>query len=540
MLVKRMRLKMLYYILIGIILASLILLMPMLNLSADTQTESYDSTSSHPPFATMDSNRDSNAAQSFTAVGSHPVGGVQLLLSRQGFPGEVTVSIREWGLNGPVGEDLVSGTTDGNSLPDYYSGGPSSAEWRRINFDSILNVTHNTKYFIVIKGTNPEGHFVSWWRNNILDGWGYLGGNPSYKLSFSWINQGYDLFFRVFDDNSIPGPDSITLTSEDYSIAADGISTTILVANVVDCHGDPVEDGLWVDFTTNNGTIFGSDTTLNGIAPRLLESEPSSDIVVATIIATIDSISDAIAVFFVPEGGKDVTDSQTEIINGSGTMSNTLTGGAININASGEHIITVAEYQGNPKKETVFRVTGDFYDVHLNDSSNVNEVIIRFCPATPQTKIFYWDGLGWEIASNQIYDSGCIIVTVNNSTQPNLSDLSGLILVPGIDTVDVGIDIKPGKVPNSINLRSKGVVPVAIITSPEFDASSVDPDTVSFAGAQSVHWALKDVDKDGDLDMILHFRTQELNLSETSLEAELTGETTGSISIIGTDSVNII
>jgi len=42
----------------------------------------------------------------------------------------------------------------------------------------------------------------------------------------------------------------------------------------------------------------------------------------------------------------------------------------------------------------------------------------------------------------------------------------------------VEIDIKPGSYPNSINLDSGRVVPVAILTTPDFDASIVDPGTV--------------------------------------------------------------
>jgi hypothetical protein len=106
--------------------------------------------------------------------------------------------------------------------------------------------------------------------------------------------------------------------------------------------------------------------------------------------------------------------------------------------------------------------------------------------------------------------------------------------------VEVEIDIKPGSDPNSINLGSKGVVPVAVLTTDDFDASTVDPDTVLFAGAQPVRWTLEDVDGDGDLDLLFHFKTQELDLDEDSTEATLTGETSDEMQIEGTDMVNIV
>jgi len=106
--------------------------------------------------------------------------------------------------------------------------------------------------------------------------------------------------------------------------------------------------------------------------------------------------------------------------------------------------------------------------------------------------------------------------------------------------VEVNLDIKPGSDPNSINLKSKGVVPVAVLTTDDFDASTVDPETVVFADASPVRWTIEDVDADGDLDMLFHFKMQELNLDETSSEATLTGTTDDGISIKGTDSVNIV
>ena len=108
-------------------------------------------------------------------------------------------------------------------------------------------------------------------------------------------------------------------------------------------------------------------------------------------------------------------------------------------------------------------------------------------------------------------------------------------------TTSVKIDIKPGSDPNSINLKSKGVVPVALLTDESFDATSVDPKTVLFAGANPVRWTVEDVDGDGDLDMLFHFRTQTLNLDGKSTKATLAGNIAGSGQPIqGTDTVRIV
>lgn len=104
----------------------------------------------------------------------------------------------------------------------------------------------------------------------------------------------------------------------------------------------------------------------------------------------------------------------------------------------------------------------------------------------------------------------------------------------------VDIDIKPGSDPNSINLKSKGVVPVAVLTTDWFKASDIDPDSVLFANAGPVRWTLEDVDGDGDMDMLFHFRTKDLDLTRTSTEATLTGTTYAGPVIQGTDTVNIV
>ncbi|MCK5509273.1 MAG: right-handed parallel beta-helix repeat-containing protein [Desulfobacterales bacterium] len=106
--------------------------------------------------------------------------------------------------------------------------------------------------------------------------------------------------------------------------------------------------------------------------------------------------------------------------------------------------------------------------------------------------------------------------------------------------IEIKIDIKPGSYPNSICLKSKGKVPVAILTTDDFDACDVDPVSCEFAGAYPLRWKMEDVDNDGDHDMLFHFKTQELDLTKDSTEATLEGETYDGVQITGTDSVNIV
>jgi len=106
----------------------------------------------------------------------------------------------------------------------------------------------------------------------------------------------------------------------------------------------------------------------------------------------------------------------------------------------------------------------------------------------------------------------------------------------------VEIDIKPGSDPNSINPNSKGRIPVAILTTDVFDAATVDPDTVTFGPneASAMHSALEDVDGDGDLDMILHFKTQDTGIACGDTSAPLAGETFDGTPITGSHSINTV
>jgi hypothetical protein len=110
-----------------------------------------------------------------------------------------------------------------------------------------------------------------------------------------------------------------------------------------------------------------------------------------------------------------------------------------------------------------------------------------------------------------------------------------------VENLMVEIDIKPGSYPNAINLKKKGLIPVAILTTPDFDATTVDPLSVQFGpdGAVEAHGKghIEDVDGDGDDDLVLHFKTQETGIEPGDTEASLIGMTFGGTVIYGSDSI---
>lgn len=129
----------------------------------------------------------------------------------------------------------------------------------------------------------------------------------------------------------------------------------------------------------------------------------------------------------------------------------------------------------------------------------------------------------------------------------NTSFWGAILIVPGSTTLTVSIDIKPGSYPNSLNLGSNGVVPVAIMSSATFDATQVDPLTVMLAsspvflrGNGQPAASVSDVNGDGLPDLVVQVSTEALELTSTSTTAALIGTTYGGQAIVGYDDVNIV
>ena len=111
----------------------------------------------------------------------------------------------------------------------------------------------------------------------------------------------------------------------------------------------------------------------------------------------------------------------------------------------------------------------------------------------------------------------------------------------------VAIDIKPGSYPNPINLGANGLVPVAIFSDAEFDATQVDPVSVSLAGAGvAVRGKGKsmaheeDVNGDGLADLIIQVETQSFGDLGDGGTLKLTGTTYDGENIVGYDDVVLV
>jgi hypothetical protein len=117
-------------------------------------------------------------------------------------------------------------------------------------------------------------------------------------------------------------------------------------------------------------------------------------------------------------------------------------------------------------------------------------------------------------------------VTVIASSPSYPADLNLDFFCFGDRPVFVDFDIKPGSCPNPFNIKSKGVLPVAILGAENFDVNSIDTASIRLEGVAPLRSSLEDVaapvvnaqnqcdcntaGPDGFVDLTLKFDTQEI------------------------------
>jgi hypothetical protein len=110
--------------------------------------------------------------------------------------------------------------------------------------------------------------------------------------------------------------------------------------------------------------------------------------------------------------------------------------------------------------------------------------------------------------------------------------------------IDVDIDIMPSDPGNNLNLRAgKGAsIGVAILSAADFEAPTlIDPSTLEFGpGKASISGSprVRDMDGDGDEDLVVKFLTNETGIACGDTRARLSGYTFDSRSISGSDATN--
>ena len=215
-------------------------------------------------------------AQTFTvgntgANRTHDITSVKLLLARteEGDPGEVVVSIRETDEEGPVGGDLIVGSTDGSTLPCR----AGESEWREITFPSSYELNAGNQYALVVSVPGGDEENAVYWLND--NNAGYSGGYCylSEDEGESWEAGEPDLMFEEY------GYSYMAWTNPYPSNGGTGVSLSPIL-NICISNGESEDtmnltwysnsSGSWVAFGTNSSVGKGtyhqvfSNASVNG------------------------------------------------------------------------------------------------------------------------------------------------------------------------------------------------------------------------------------------------------------------------------------
>ncbi len=377
----------------------------------------------------------------------------------------------------------------------------------------------------------------------------------------------------IADQGDLPAIIRIDPTTGNQTIVSSGGLLAVPRGVALDANGDilvavrfgPINGVVRVDPATGNQTIVSSAG--NFLAPADLALDANGDILVADFnrgVIKVDPMTGAQTV--VASGGNLTTVNGIAIAaNGDILISdfdefNVGPGEVIRVNpvTGAQTVVSAGGNFLNPAGIAI-AANGDIVVANQGFFPGGVNTIIRVDPASGAQAVVFssssilpaaiaLDANGDIVAAD--FFGGVVRVDPVTGTHTvvssggSLATPVGIAIVPPLAVLAVAIDIKPGTVANSINPRSKGVIPVAVLTTDTFDASTVDPTTAFFGAigseAAPVHSALEDIDRDGSTDIILHFRTQDTGIGCGDTAASLTAVTFSGQEIEGSDAIRTV
>ncbi|MFC7134126.1 MULTISPECIES: hypothetical protein [Salinibaculum] len=107
------------------------------------------------------------------------------------------------------------------------------------------------------------------------------------------------------------------------------------------------------------------------------------------------------------------------------------------------------------------------------------------------------------------------------------------------DEYEVEVNVRPALQKAIVNPESRVSIPVAVYSTDEFDARTVDTSTIAFgpAGASPTRLATVDLNADGREDLLAFFEVQALGLEKDTEELEFRAETEDGTPVRGSDEI---
>ena len=177
---------------------------------------------------------------------------------------------------------------------------------------------------------------------------------------------------------------------------------------------------------------------------------------------------------------------------------------------------------------------GDILTLDASDSTDADGDIVSYMWDLDDNGSFETDAGGYAIFDvnyAELQSLGLIVdhtyniyLKVTDSEEQNDVNDTTITILPK-PALEVAVDNKPRSCPNPVNVKSSGVLPVAVLGTEEFDVSTIDPTSVRLAGVDAIRSSYEDVARpasepcdcncttdgpDGFLDLTLKFKTQEI------------------------------
>jgi PKD repeat protein len=331
---------------------------------------------------------------------------------------------------------------------------------------------------------------------------------------------------------------TVTLTVSD-GFLEDEASTSITVTNVA-----PTVDA-GPDATANEGSAFTRSGSF---------TDPGDD----TWTATVD-YGEGAGPQALPLVGKTFQLGHTYVDDGIYTVTVTVSDddGGVGMDEVEVTVLNVnPTVHAGPDASTTsgetYTLTGSFSDPGVNDAPWTYVVDWGFGSPTHGSTS---DQSAPIVESIQVCAAGSYTVELAVTDKDGGTGTDALTLT--VPYLGVQIDITPTDQPNPLNLRARGLLPVAVLSSATFDAAALDPATITLGdevGADTpvarqnngrYHARVEDVNGDGLMDLVVMFERTALvangDLTPASSELVLRGFLqNGCTNVRGTDAVHVV
>ncbi|MDF9744523.1 FG-GAP repeat protein [Natrinema salsiterrestre] len=171
-----------------------------------------------------------------------------------------------------------------------------------------------------------------------------------------------------------------------------------------------------------------------------------------------------------------------------------------------------------------------------------------------ETKLAANDGDSIDQFGASVATNGRTAIIGATGDEDPLGYYAGSAYVFGQNRIQIEIEIKPDSDQNIINKNSKGLLPVAVLQTDDFDPTKyLDESSVRFGNAENVSVSnsegaspahknghIEDVNNDGRNDFLFHFPIEKIDVGEGTFKGKLVAKRTDGTPLVGTETAEVL